>query len=192
MLFTVCSITISSQREQSKGTVSHEGNHRQADCGTWSPLTIPLPLGIWGIIHNSPNCIPYPFYNYEDERIKRFKAPSDLCSTQRLVKMLSLDCMQWPNHPLTPTTLKRTNIHTRYLSAPLAIHLRGLTEEKEHEILAELDKVRINFERENVYCYHSLYSSIKPRKSELSSIFSPNNNVCSIYILIYTRNNISS
>lgn len=87
---------------------------------------------------------------------------------------------------------KRTNIHTRYLSAPLAIHLRGLTEEKEHEILAELDKVRINFERENVYCYHSLYSSIKPRKSELSSIFSPNNNVCSIYILIYTRNNISS
>ena len=80
------------------------------------------------------------------------------------MKMLRLDCMQWPNDPFISTTLKSIKIHTRYVSALLAIHLQGHTEEKEHEVLAEVDKPRINFERENVYCYHSLYSSIKPRK----------------------------
>lgn len=71
--------------------------------------------------------------------------------------------MQRPNHPFIPTTLKNIKIHTGYLN--LAIHLQGQTEEDEHEILAGVDKPRIDFEKENVYCYHSLCSSIKPRKN---------------------------
>lgn len=89
---------------------------------------------------------------------------SHLSNAQRCLKTLRLDHMQRPSHPFTPAALDSAEIPTRFLSALPATPLQGVTEGKERDIVAEVDKLRINFERENMLCYHSLHASIKPRK----------------------------
>lgn len=96
-----------------------------------------------------------------------------------VLKVLRLDHMQWPSHPFTPTASDSAEIPTRFLSALPATPWQGLTEGKERDRAAEMHKLRINSERENMLRYHSLHASVKPRKKYLSMIFSQNSNVCS-------------
>lgn len=81
-----------------------------------------------------------------------------------VLKVLRLDHMQWPSHPFTPTASDSAEIPTRFLSALPATPWQGLTEGKERDRAAEMHKLRINFERENMLHYHSLHASVKPRK----------------------------